>query len=341
MRKIKYFLLAFILGLTCFSPLALTGCGKKLNWNGLSIAGFDDFVSIGAVSFEDKNIVYADEKNNSPKMKLAGFDADGVCKQITFEDEKGKKSKQKANLLHFDAYENYTIVSFTTNKDIDFVNLDSYYYTYWDTYYFSLDSNYTTFSKKDCFMFIIDNANGKIYDMRHIVDAVKDVCQYKNVCMNFANLSGVREAMYGSKAYNDPFILLSVQENVDGRTSRSLCKVDFQDNNVKVAQKMNYTQMQNFNQSTQVVCDRYGHIFSCSGLNADLLYVDRYQKLDGTFVEARQDAQYKFGTNSILYMWRNNKTYYLNGNDEFEEIDFNFGKIICWSNNFHTYNGYL
>lgn len=347
MKKVKYFLLVFVLGLTCFSPLALTGCGKKLNWNGLSIVGFENFVGIGAVSFEDEKIAHADEGGVPHKMKLAGFKADEMCEEIRFENEKGKISKQDAHLLHFDAYENCTLVSFTTDKKQDFINYDSCDYTFYSSNDFTIHDSTSygyinkTFHPKNSFFFIIDNISGKIYDMRDVVKGIEKVCNIKDFRFGISGFPGFDG--FGTTGYslnNNNFLMMFITENTNNSETRSyVCQLSFENNNVKVTLRMNNIQSKNFTSMTGYVkTDRFGHMFSVMDLYYSL-QIFRCQKPDGLFLELDNDAIYKLGINSILYMQNDNSTYYLNEDSQFVEIDFDFDAIVTRVDNLHFYDG--
>lgn len=320
---------ALVLVLASVGTLLGVLLSPKLNWHGLSIANYKSYSGIGAASFGNKKtasaVAYASNgSSGNDNMKLAGITQDNTCEEISFVNEKGRKVKQKAYLVLFDAYENYTLLGFSTNKDKEFVELNdtrSLRIGYFDKkirFYVddSLDTVPTSLLDKTCYCFILDNNTGKIYDLREVVKAVKNMT--KDIFDGFQ--------LYFN--YVEEKIFLNVQGNNNGYNSGILVRIDFYEQEIKVIEVLNAMQYKNFTNGSVYELDKYGNV----------IVEDAYLKLDGTFVdlEKTNNIKYKLGINGVYYKKSGDKTYYLNKNGEFEEIEFDFD-ILDTLNYYYTF----
>ena len=300
------------------SPMFFTGCSKKISLHGASIANFENYTGIGAVSFggsSTSKAVYADNgetyKNN---IKLAGFNND-TCEEIEFINKHGQKQTQKAKLLHFDAYTNFTLFSLTY-KNYGFIGYDDYYYEMLDTNRFSFTS--TSDAYDDSYLFILDHNNGKIYDMANVYNSIQDMTNLRISELRFINL----ESSFGCPA--DPDSLL-IKAHFYGEESNPiyLFQLLLEEDDIKIIQRMDYEQYQEFDISnTQLYynnfMDKFGNILPYGFHYMGLPY---FQKADNTIKYVNYpEATFKLGANSILYMNNNGENFYLNKDGNFEKI---------------------
>ncbi len=329
-KNITSLTLCFIFLFSLLTPLLFTGCkDKRLNWNGLSIANFEDYTGIGAVSFASQSTskaTYADEGHHNGKMKLAGFKEDNSCVEIEFEDDKGNIEKQNAHLLHFDAYTRFTLLSFTTDKNQEFVVSDKYNYRICSYRRSSLNS-FTLINSGmkyiNSYFFILDNLTGKIYDFYDIIKAMQKAIGIKQLDITFSNLDGL------SRTHSDPGHLMTDVKATDynSKDEHHVFQISFKENNIEVVQRLNHTQRTNFGGYS----DKYGNLVNLgpSSFADTCSNTLRYQKSNGQFETKNEEgATFTFGANYIVYMTSNNKTYYLNATGEFEEIDMQDTPIV-------------
>ena len=324
---------ALVFVVACVGTLLAVLLSPKLRWHGLSIANFDSYVGIGAASFGKSEtasaVAYASADGAGKKdMKLAGITKDDMCLEIEFVNDKGKKVKQNANLVLFDAHDYFSFMVFSVDKNQEFLlkNNYRYSYSYGDSRigYMNLDNEYWLNGNKN-FMFILDNITGKIYDMREVAEVFyktikPDYKEYLSFTITFSNLEYLGNQ---PSSHNYLMLKLEISDN-SGWSKFQLWQVLFKENNIEVSQKMNSMQYSNFGSAMgSVKYDRFGNT---------IIYMDtniRIQKADGKFdTKNFGKGSFKFGANSVLYYGVDSKTYYLNKNGEFEEISFDFEKIF-------------
>ena len=105
----------------------------RLSWHGFTIANYKDYSAIGAVAFdsvEETATAYAAEGGKTYNKKLAGFINDNEYREIEFVNKKGKIVKQNAYLVHFDSYQHYSFMTFSTKKNQPFIDREFYSYSY-------------------------------------------------------------------------------------------------------------------------------------------------------------------------------------------------------------------
>lgn len=134
-KKAKIWIACVTAGVFIFASVAtLLGVllsKKRMNWHGLTIANYQNYIGIGAASFGGGNgskaVAYAGNEGDSGKgkMKLAGITKDNACEQIEFVNDKGKTYKQKARLIYFDSYDKFTLFALTTNSKYEYVESSS------------------------------------------------------------------------------------------------------------------------------------------------------------------------------------------------------------------------
>ncbi len=324
--------LCFIFIIMLISPVFFTGCSNKLNLHGLSIANFEDYTGIGAVNFGGGSIskaVYADNgRSHAKNVKLAGFNG-GHCEEIKFKDDKGKVKKQKAKLLHFDAYTNFTLFSLTY-KNYNFVGNDDYYYEMLDTNRFSFTG--TSEAYDDSYLYILDHNNGKIYDMAKVYSTIEQMTNLRIAELRFVNL----ESSFGCPADPDSLLIKALFYSENDQPIY-LFQLILEETDIKIVQRMDYAQYKEFDISnTQLyynnLMDKFGNILPYGFHYLGLPY---FQKADNTIKYINYpNATFKLGANSILYMNNNGEDFYLNKDGEFE-------KITLTNNSIQSFNYFI
>ena len=262
--------------------LALVLSPRALNLHGLRVANFENYAGIGAASFDNGKkttaVAYASGGSAGKKdMNLAGITKDNKCQKIEFENEMGKITKQNARLIHFDAYDKFTLFTLTTNKKYEFVESDKQYnnggYSYrYFSENFALINQY--YEYKDTSTLILDNETGKIYDMKEIVGVVQKFVNNKfgfeisffNFDVNQMNNS-VNIEPVGQKS-----LLMKVFDYSSNTNNNkiSIFEAKLTENGVEVKQRMNSIQFDNFTNRSEwdqyvsevkVSQDIYGNIF--------------------------------------------------------------------------------
>lgn len=333
---------------------------KRLDWNGYMISGFSDFSAMGAAVIDTdgaSSVAYAvdevspiGDKKDNHDAHLVGFKNDGSFEKIKFKDEDGKLHSQDAKLIHFDTYKKFSVASFSSDKDLNYVDIGKYGYEFWRSddpkrpLQFILDSVYPhdfcengdrTYGYDDSAFFIIDNETGKIYDIEHIIEKIKDAI-YKDVgevplFINTINLNNI----YNPIEYD--YILMGVEFYADNKSNYYLFEISFKDNNIEVTQRMNKTQFNNFSFGNRgyesliyeyLYCDKYGNIVWMD----DSLSHYNYQKTDGTFGQIDKNGTLKLSPNGIFY-YQNAELQYLNKYGVLESITNTEIKVLDVFNN--------
>ena len=314
---------------------------KRYDLDGLSIVNFKNLTAIGAGQIDSSGIssVAQGVKDKSEKQntKLIGYNKDGHCEEISFEDEKGNKKSQKANLIHFDYYENFSFAVYSTDVSIvnQFIEIENCIYKFRRTSTTKNEYDLCIENKKDYLenfyanlryvkFFIIDNNTGKIYDIEKILNKLfegKEVFAEVSL-MNICN---------GVMLYDYESLLLKVK--VDANTSSinnaktSVYQLDFYSDRAEVKERIGEVQYSNFaeNNGTYntegVYPDRFGNIVSFYGSTSGTEREIKYQTKDGKF-KTFYTTEAKMSFNGILYIRSGTTTKYLNENGELIEIGF-------------------
>lgn len=320
---------------------------KRMNWHGLTIANYQNYTGIGAASFGggsgSKAVAYAGNESDSgkDKMKLAGITKDNTCEQVEFVNDKGKTYKQKARLIYFDSYDKFTLFALTTNSKYEYFENPSSIENSICISSVELSIKKTessgaydwiSYKHKDTSMFILDNDNGKIYDMYEIWKTLKKMYTQKDIgFMNFGivSLGTAQVDCFGTKNllwYVEPY----------GPDEIEIVQMTLTDNGVELSKRISNEQIRNwlpesYRYHGYFYQDIYGNIFS--GYS--------YQKNDGTFVTLAHDhgEKYTFGFNKVCYKTQGDKTYYLNESGEFVEIECNQPLISISGTDFYYQKG--
>lgn len=189
---------------------------------------------------------------------------------------------------------------------------------------------------KDTSMFILDNDNGKIYDMYEIWKTLKEIYSQKDteyMSFRIANLGTAQVDCFGTK---------NLLVGVDLNPGIEIVQMTLTDNGVELSKRVSNEQLINwFPENSYYWGGVSSGVYEC--LDQDIYgnvlkmgrkwysssnYVDgclSYQKNDGTFVTLGYDngETYTFGFNKVLYKTQGDKTYYLNADGEFVEIECN------------------
>ena len=321
MKKIATsFVMCLLFVFVALSPLLMTGCGgkNKLNWDGLSIVGYKNYESIGAVSFAEDgsgSVVSANKKHDN--VKLGGKKKDGKFEEVKFEDEDGDVTKQKAKLRHFDAYTRFSFLSFTTNQSCEFVAQNKYKYAVASEegiFHYGYERTYWE-DESETYLFILDNKTGKIYDTREIYKAIAAESLGMLGTITFLN----SHTLVDDKCPVDEEFLMVGADAYGAETGKceyNVFQINFKDKNLEIVYRMNGEQTLNFSghgREQVVKGDRFGNLF-----NSTWTY---YQKVDGKFVQLEAGATYQLCANDVFYKQKDDKTYYLNRLGEFVEIE--------------------
>lgn len=314
---------------------------KSINLHGLKISNFENYSGIGAASFgkSAENVAYAASDNVAKdKLNLAGITKNNKCEKIEFENEKGKITKQNARLIHFDAYDKFTLFTLTTNKNHEFVEFDDYSRDYIE-YSFNYNSFYLTsdpsadYSYKDTSTFILDNETGKIYDMKEVVKGVGELLDYDKPSISLFGLFDSSKMQAGGKKYEPigqkSILLKASAPDGKGGNEFSIFQASLTDDGLKISQRINAMQFKNvfesqglgtdssevyYNLNTLIQQDIFGNIFIRNYNYPNQFYM--CQKNDGTFFDI---FGCEMGVNSVMYHGNS----YINAQGEFEEIELN------------------
>ena len=124
MGKAKMIWLAVSIGVVVvvsavLGAIFIFGGNAKPNYDKLVIKNFESYKTIGAgfvhsssASNNQKTVLAA--SNDSGKPKLIGVNSDNTVSEISFVDDKGKETKQVNYLWGFMAFENFTLLEFTS-----------------------------------------------------------------------------------------------------------------------------------------------------------------------------------------------------------------------------------
>lgn len=344
--------ISFAVVLAIALPILIINVVKKnkgIDWNGYMISGFSEFSAMGAAVIDESgassvayavgDVAAAANKKGNEDACLVGFKENGTFEKIKFKDENGKLHNQDVKLIHFDVRERFSIVSFSTNKDAKYVDFEYYGYSIGVSddktkainynidavYPIEYESGNRNYSYTDSALFIIDNETGKIYDIEHIVDKLKDSIYEKvgNVgfVVRMVNLNNVYIP------FDVDYILLGVEfyttENI-----RWLFEISFESENIKLTQRMNNTQFNNFSSveinshyvEEMMFSDKFGNVV----WRDSSLTVYNYQKKNGLFGQIDVGAaNLKLSPNGVFYYQKDSMTYYLNEQGELELITLN------------------
>lgn len=344
---------AFVFVVACAGTLLAVLLSPKIKLHGLAIANYESYKGIGAASFGEtaENVAYAASEGSGKKdMKLAGITKENQCREIEFENDKGKIVKQNTRLIHFDAYDKFTLFTLTTNKKHNYVEeneiFNSFYRYEIGKHFIAI--NQTSFSYKDTRLLILDNETGKIYDMKEIIDSIEDMLKHENFGVYFLNIpnnEGV--SFYNVQPVGQDNLLFKVVDftNYDGNYNVSIIQVKLCEKSIEISERMNAMQFNNatnrdnfdsYGSMSIIMQDIYGNIFFKQTTYPG--NIDKYQKVNKEFVELDTSATYIMGINSIMYKQQDSKTFYMNAKGEFEEINFDT-QIISNENKFHYQNG--
>lgn len=330
---------------------------KKVSWKGLSIANFEKFSAIGAANIDGEkqkataygvgseigNVADKNKKNNA--THLVGFKKDGSCEKIKFENNKGKFFNEDVYLTHFDSYKYFSIASFSKDKKSEYIDFDDYCYSSIqleeggdysvfinngkDGEDYQMINIYSAVAYGSYSLMLINNQNGKIYDFKDILKSIAG--ERKTIGLEYISINEKR------LTYDYDYILFSASTSGCAINERELYQLSFEGENIKIVQRMDISQYENFVESIKkgdssysykFFSDKFGNVFY-NTVNWDITSNLLYQKTDGTFGEIGDTKELVLSPNGIVYRIESvgdgnaDKIYYLNAEGNFIECGSN------------------
>lgn len=319
---------------------------RSINWHGFTIANYQNYMGIGVANFGDGNSsnVYASSfEDKSGELKLAGITKDNTCEEIEFVKNDGKIQKQNARLIHFDAYDKFTLFTLTTNDDYEFVEeklLGGYDYVFTKEYIRMGENN--SISYKDASMFILDHKTGKIYNIQEVMKVAQEMFSTETLSLSFINLN--------NSNFTKQLLLICWKgwDYSGGNNLLGIIQISLTDSGMEVSKRLSDVQLSNWKDNGDVSSvidsisqDVYGNILKRGRDYYNNKKILAYQKNDGYFVtlDYSHGETYTLGMNSVFYKQLNDKTYYLNDSGEFEEIEFDEILINVLNTEFYYKDG--
>lgn len=286
----------------CMLPLCATGCKSDklqgLAWDGYQIEGLNEYVGLGSVAFAQMGaggMVVANSAKHD--TKLAGVTEEGEIEKISFKDKHGAEKQQDARLVHLDVYDNISILGYTTDPDFEYINANEFRYVFEkNCMAYSEKYKHMGITYKQVSCFIMDNKTGKMFSFEQISRQINELMD--NNLNTYAIRKTTKPCWFVART-NDMY------------SKEYVFEFDFESGEVEI--KLNPNELESLGSLGGM--DIYGNVY-----NSDC---SKYINTSGEikYLSSGYMKSYNLGQNQILYKVDNDKTYYLNENEEFVEIE--------------------